>query len=94
MITMLFSVYDSAAERFLEPFCAPTVEFAIRSFKEAVTRDGHQFNKFPEDYTLFKVGEYDQESGSLKPVATPQSLGVAITFMAEGPKLDQEARDA
>lgn len=81
-----FSVFDSAANLFLEPFWAPTIEVAIRGFREAVTREGHQFQKFPEDYTLFHLGEFDQERGELVP-ATPRSLGVAITFLQKRPEV-------
>lgn len=86
---MLFTVYDSAAQRYLDPFVAPTVAFAIRGFTEAVNQEGHQFKKFPEDYTLFVCGEFDPETGKLVE-QEPQSLGVAITFVAQGP---QEMRD-
>lgn len=81
MTTQIFSVYDSAAHRYLDPFTAPTVDVAIRHFKHAVNSDGHQFNQFPQDYTLFHCGEFDPETGKLVP-CEPHSLGVAITFLA------------
>lgn len=83
-----FSVYDSAAKLFLEPFQAPTVESAIRSFREAINKPGHQFAKFPEDYTLFHIGAFDAEKGVHVPLATPHSLGVAITFMPRAGQLE------
>lgn len=79
MHTQLFSVYDSAAHRYLDPFPAPTIEFAIRGFRQAVNTPEHQFNQFPEDYTLFHVGEFNPEDGLLT-ITGPTSLGVAITF--------------
>lgn len=85
----LFTVFDSAAARFLEPFYAPTVEYALRQFRTTVNQEGHQFNKFPEDYTLFLIGEFDQEQGTITALDSPQSLGVAITFVeAKGPQLE------
>ncbi len=74
------TVYDSAAIRYLEPFFAPTIEFAIRGFREAVNREEHQFNKFPADYTLFSVGSFQPETGEIVG-HSPISLGVAITFL-------------
>ena len=59
----LFSVYDMAAEMYVEPFCAPTVQVALRGFQEACTTEGHQFRKFPEDYALYHVASYDGELG-------------------------------
>lgn len=77
----LFTVYDSAARRYLEPFGAETIEVALRMFRQLVNREGHGFAKFPEDYTLFHVGRFDAETGLLIPLATPHSLGVAVTFL-------------
>jgi hypothetical protein len=86
MNVQLFAVYDAAAMRFIEPFPAPTIEFAIREFRSTVNREGSQIHKYPEDYTLFHIGEFDQETGFLLPLQAPHSLGVAITFKDE-PKL-------
>lgn len=80
----LFSVFDSAAKRFLEPFYAPTIEYAIRSFRQTVNSSESTIQRFPEDYTLFHIGSFDQESGMLNPGAAPVSLGVAITFVEAG----------
>lgn len=76
----IFSVYDAAAGAYLHPFFAPTVEFALRNFRQAVNTPDHQFAKFPEDYTLFLIGRFDQSTGQLTPLE-PTSLGVALTFV-------------
>lgn len=78
----VFTVYDSAARRFLQPFFAETVEVACRMFRQLVNKDEHQFSKFPEDYTLFHIGDYDAEMGLVHSLETPHSLGVAVTFRA------------
>lgn len=80
MEIQMFTVYDSAAGAYLEPFFAPTLEFAMRGFREAVNKPGHQFARFPEDYTLFHVGSFDPQSGVVDPMV-PHSLGVAVTFV-------------
>lgn len=86
----IFTVFDSAAKLYLEPFFAETVEVACRMFRQIVNKEGHQFNKFPEDYTLFHIGAFDPVTGAVQKLDTPHSLGVALTFvdrprlMAEG----------
>jgi hypothetical protein len=80
METHVFTVYDSAAGFYLEPFFAPSIEFAIRGFRTAVNNEGHQFNAHPTDYTLFHIGIYEPSEGMLVS-KTPSSLGVAITFI-------------
>lgn len=86
----MFSVYDSAARRYLQPFFAETIEVACRMMRALVNKEGHQFNRFPEDYTLFHLGTFDGETGLLAPLATPHSCGVALTFMegAGSPRLE------
>jgi len=88
MKSEIFAVYDSAAARYLDPFVMPTAEMAIRGFRQAVNREDHQFNQFPEDYTLFHIGSFDPEAGVLLP-ENPRSLGVAITFLNR-PQLQED----
>ena len=95
MKALLFSIFDSAAKGFLPPFDAPTVEVAIRMFRATVNQPESQFSKFPEDYTLFQVGEFDHETGFLAATEAPIPLGVAITFLEtpRGPLMVQESYD-
>lgn len=58
-----YSVYDKAADRYLDPFTAPTDAVAERGFSDAVNKEGHPFNLHPEDYVLVECGEFDPESG-------------------------------
>ena len=91
MKLLLFSVFDSAAGLFLEPFFAPTVEVAMRRFRMTLEVEG-MMSKFPEDYTLFELGEFLLEDGQLVPLQAPHSLGLALAFMPapSGPELDGE----
>lgn len=81
MNMQIFTVYDSAARRYLEPFCAEAVDVAIRMFRTLVNKDGHQFARYPEDYVLFHIGAFDGETGLLEAFVAPHSLGVALTFV-------------
>lgn len=74
MIIKFYSVRDSAAGAFLPPFCAPTDGLAIRSFMEAVNDQTHSFHKHSSDYTLYLLGEFDDNNGALSPQETPIKL--------------------
>lgn len=76
----VFTVYDSAARRYLEPFFAPTVEVALRMFRTLANKEGHLFAEYPADYVLFHIGSFDGESGMVSSLVAPHSLGVAIMF--------------
>lgn len=86
----LFTVFDSAAGAYLDPFVAPSVEVALREFRRIVNKPDHQFNLYPEDYTLFHIGMFSVETGKLEP-QDPRSLGVAITFVSQTQPLSLES---
>lgn len=77
----VFTAYDSKAEAFNTPFFMPKSGQAIRAFAEQVNKEGTDFNKFPADFTLFELGEYDDDTGLLTPLSTPKSLGLAMEFL-------------
>ncbi len=82
MMKQIFCIWDSAAHAFLDPFIAPTIEFALREFRRAVNQPEHQFNQYPEDYILFHIGEFSVEEGKIIP-SQPHSLGVGQTFLEQ-----------
>lgn len=61
----LFCVYDSKAKHFLPPFCSHNWDTAIRQFFNAVSAEGHDFNKNSQDYTLNVVGTFDCSTGKI-----------------------------
>lgn len=63
----MFAVFDSKAGAYLEPFFAPTRGVAMRSFEAACLSEGHSFARHAEDYTLFEVGEFHEDSGLVIP---------------------------
>ena len=77
----------------MDPFVAPSVEVAIREFRRVVNQPDHNFNSYPEDYTLFHIGRFDVSSGKLLP-QEPVSLGVAVTFLNHGSQLPIPLHDA
>lgn len=54
-----YSVFDAKAEAFITPWFMPTDGQAIRTFSDCVRDERHEFGKHPEDYALFRVGEFD-----------------------------------
>lgn len=90
----LFSIWDGAARRFLSCWTAPTIEVALRRFRVAVNTHDSDFGRFPEDYTLFHVGTFDQEQGAIVPTAAPVNLGVAVTLVERptmvAPDIDED----
>ncbi len=78
----LFAVRDAAAERYIDPFSAPTADVALRNFKYECEREGSQFGSFPEDYALYHVGNFDPELGII--VGLPaRKIAMASSFVKD-----------
>lgn len=81
----LVSIYDAKAEVYSAPIGFPTLGMAERSFVDEVNNPQSNYNKHPEDFTLFHVGDYDQTTGQTENRETPYSLGVALVFKKTEP---------
>lgn len=79
----VYSVYDAAAEAFLRPYFAETHGLAIRAFAAAVNDPQHQFAQHSDDFTLFHIGEFDEQTARLETIS-PHSLGNAVQFVDRG----------
>jgi hypothetical protein len=76
----IFSIYDSKVEAYKEPFFMQKKGEAIRAITELLHNPQHAFAKYPADFTLFELGEYDDSSGILTSLPSPISLGNLIEF--------------
>lgn len=77
----IYSVYDHKAAAFLPPFTSKTTALAIRDFKAVANDPEHQFGKYPEDYGLFRLGTFDEDTGAITSPDQPQSLGLALEYV-------------
>lgn len=66
----VFAIYDRKAEGYQAPFAVPTIGQAERAFMDACSEPGTDLSKHPEDYSLYCVGSFDQQSGVLVGEAT------------------------
>lgn len=87
MIIGVYCVFDAKAGIFGTPFCQHSDGLAIRDFTDAVndgSNPNNMWHKHPEDFSLFKVGEYDQKTGELLP-SLPSSLVTASSLSVRVP---------
>lgn len=71
-------VKDRALDLFGRPFFVPSMGVAERSFKDEVNNKEGEMYKHPEDYDLYSLGVYHEETGA---------------FECEPPKLLMRAQD-
>lgn len=82
-MSVICSVFDSKADAYLEPFFSVNTATALRAFESAVQKEGHNFNTWAEDYTLFELAEFDEQTGKITPHATPKSIVQAHSLKAK-----------
>lgn len=80
MLHKLYTVFDEKSGAYLPPFVAVSNGSAVRSFADACNDPNTSFHKHPGDFTLFLIGEYDDQTGMLAPIAAHANLGKAIEY--------------
>jgi hypothetical protein len=83
MITNMYCIHDSKAQAYLPPFFFHRDGQATRVFANCVNNEEHTFAINPADYTLFKVGSFDDSNALIKvnQSNTPISLGNGVEFL-------------
>lgn len=79
----LFCVLDTKANFFMQPFPETSTIAALRGFDVAVNEGKSTFSKFPDDFCLMELAEFDQQTGELIPYTSPQNLGSARTVLKQ-----------
>lgn len=62
MLFQIFTVHDQAAMAYLPPIHYQSVGVALRTFKDAANDPQHAFHQHPKDYTLFHLGEFNDQN--------------------------------
>jgi len=66
----MFCIYDCKMELYLSPFTAINAAVAARQFETAVVTEGHDFNNHPDDYSLWQIGLFDQQTAGVETTAS------------------------
>lgn len=63
----IYSVKDEKTGAFMKPFSALHNEAVIRSLRSSISQKnpGDSIAEFPEDFSLWCLGEFDQDTGDI-----------------------------
>lgn len=70
MITILYSIYDSKAGIYNKPFYLLNNAVAMRTAIDLLSDPNTDVGRHPEDFTLFKIGTYDDNTGQVAQLST------------------------
>lgn len=77
----IYSIYDSKAKGWWKPFYAVREGDVMRQWMDLANDKKHPIGQHPEDYSLFKIGEWDDDDCQLIMLKEKVSIGVAIQFL-------------
>lgn len=80
MTLKIFSILDTKAGAFAQPFFMATTGQAIRAFTDLANDPQSMVNKHPADFRLFQLGEYDDQAGELHQLKQIIPLGFGTDF--------------
>ena len=91
----LFSVYDKVSKMYVDMFTSQTKESAQRSFNSAALNRGTMLAKYPSDFALYCLGEFDNATGEVCGFAVPELVQncVEIYFPPEFEKDEGEKEE-
>lgn len=83
MILSVFSVFDSKARLYARPFFVQNEAVAKRLFAWLTRDPQSDVSKAPADYTLFRIAQFNDETGVLEKVEPHVNLGNGAQFSEE-----------
>lgn len=92
---IIVAVRDRQLNAYMRPFVAQTKGQAIRSFSDEVNRAGSELNTHPEDYELYQLGIWDEDTGCITDTITAegrgaQQLAIASNLLERSNNQDSE----
>ena len=84
MVLKAFAIHDTKSKAYQMPFFKHTIGEAERDLKTAVnSQTENNLSKYPEDFDLFYIGDYDDQEGKFIPLPTPQHVVKALSLKAQ-----------
>lgn len=80
MNSLCFVIKDMSTQTFFKPLFQPSIVQAKREFTLMVNEGDSMVAKFPTDFRLFVIGEFDATKGVLIP-RDVEDLGAAIDYL-------------
>lgn len=74
MKTNVYAIMDAKVSAFMTPFFSHNDQTAMRSIKAALNHPESAISASPEDYSLYRIGIFCDESGVIEGYPTPDFI--------------------
>ena len=72
----IYTIRDVKADAYFRPFYVPNRAVAVRAVSNLVQDTQSDIGRNPEDYQLFYIGTYDDNSGVISAIAPEHILNI------------------
>lgn len=83
MILQMMTCFDKKARAFLPPFFTAHVDVGVRVFAQCANDGTHQVCLYAEDFSLWHLGTFNDESGLVERFPQPVHKAEAIQLKGE-----------
>jgi hypothetical protein len=87
-----YSIYDTASGTYMRPFFTTADGQAIRSFSDISTDATHEVGKHPEDYSLHRIGIFDDNKGTFTP-ENPECIATGLEMVSASRDVNRDRMD-
>ncbi len=84
-----YTIYDVASGIYMRPFFSQADGQAIRGFKDIATDADHEIGKHPEDYTLYRIGAFNDTTGKMEGEQL-EKLATALEMVSNSRQVNQD----
>lgn len=83
MNLVAMSVHDVKADYFSPPFFARSRNEGIRSFADAAKDPQSRVNQYPDDFVLYQIGSFSDDSARFIPLDVPDRICSAFECLSK-----------
>lgn len=77
-----YAILDSKSKTYSKPFYFIHDGEALRAFRGSIQKGDTQISQFPEDFSLYKIGVFDDQSGQMK-TEKIEYIGKAVDYTSK-----------
>jgi len=81
-VCKVFTVFDSKMQTYYDSFLSENKMTALRSMSQSMSNPKSPFGLYPADFTLFEIGEWDDQKGLYTMYDHKINLGCLIELKA------------
>ncbi len=86
----IYTIFDQCSGLYSRPSCDVSDGSAIRQFQDlATSTEDHPVANHPEDYTLYRIGTFDDANGKINP-ETNSMLATALELVSAARNVNQD----